>query len=394
VSAVVAPSPVDLAPFGIAVGHATDAEGATGLTVVRGVDAPLRASVAVVGRATGTRELGVLEPTHLTGRVDAVLLTGGSAYGLDAAAGVMRWMEERGRGFAVGPGVVPIVPAAVIFDLAPLGRFDARPTPAMAYAACDDARSDEIAEGSIGAGTGATVGKGAGPAWAMKGGVGCAVAAAGEGADRVSVAALAVVNAFGDVRDATGAIIAGSRRADGGFVDTAALLASRPGGVGHFDDVAARHTTLAVVAVTAPLERVELYQLARGAAAALFRRITPVGTSFDGDVVFAVCPWGARADAPQAEAPRGEMPQGQVARAGAPPQHQDVAESAPSPYRFAADSVHAARAARLALVALEALAGQALERAIERAVRLARGRDGVPGLADGVAPGHVSRALS
>ena len=363
---------VDLAPFGIAVGHATDAGGATGLTVVRGVDGPLRASAAVVGRATGTRELGVLAPTHLTGRVDAVLLTGGSAYGLDAAAGVMRWMEERGRGFPVGPGVVPIVPAAVIFDLAPLGRFDARPTPAMAYAACDSARSDDVAEGSVGAGTGATVGKGAGPTWAMKGGFGYAVAAAGEGADHVSVVALAVVNAFGDVRDATGAIIAGSRRAEGGFADTAALLAGRPGGVGHFDDVAARNTTLAVVAVTAPLERVELYQLARGASAALYRRITPAGTSFDGDVVFAVCPWEVRRDTP-----RGEVPP-----PGGPPQLHDAAESAPSEHRFAADSVHSARSTRLALVALEALAGQTLELAIERAVRLARGRDGVPGLAD------------
>jgi L-aminopeptidase/D-esterase-like protein len=389
VSSATALSPVDLVPFGIAVGHATDAEGATGLTVVRGVGGPLRASAAVVGRATGTRELGVLEPTHLTGRVDAVLLAGGSAYGLDAAAGVMRWMEERGRGFSVGPGVVPIVPAAVIFDLAPLGRFDARPTPAMAYAACEDARSDGVAEGSVGAGTGATVGKAAGPAWAMKGGFGCAVAAAGEGADRVSVAALAVVNAFGDVRDATGAIIAGSRRADGGFADTAAVLASRPGGVGHFEDVAARNTTLAVVAVTAPLERVELYQLARGAAAALFRRITPAGTSFDGDVVFAVCPWGGRADTAERDTAERDTP-----RAGAPPQLQDAADAAPSRDRFAADSVHAAHSARLALVALEALAGQALERAIERAVRLARGRDGVPGLADGAGPGHVPRALS
>jgi len=394
-----APSPIDLRPFGIAVGHATDAEGATGLTVVRGVDGPLRASAAVVGRATGTRELGVLSPTHLTGRVDAVLLTGGSAYGLDAAAGVMRWMEERGRGFSVGPGVVPIIPVAVIFDLAPLGRFDARPTPAMAYAACDGARSDEIAEGSVGAGTGATVGKGAGPAWAMKGGFGCAVAAAGEGAGRVSVAALAAVNAFGDVRDATGAIIAGSRRVDGGFADTAALLASRPGGIDHFDDVAARNTTLAVVAVTAPLGRVELYQLAQGAAAALYRRITPAGTSLDGDVVFAVCPWGARGAAPQGDTAHGDTAQGdtaqsEVPRAGAPPQLQDAAGSVPSPYRFAADSVHAARSARLALVALEALAGQALERAIERAVRLARGRDGVPGLADGAGPDHDPRALS
>ena len=158
--------------FGIAVGHATDAAGGTGLTVVRGVDAPLRASAHVLGRATGSRELALLDPSAHVDRVDAIMLTGGSAYGLDAAAGVMRWMEERGRGFAVPGGVVPIVPAAVLFDLAPLGRFDARPTAEMAYRACDDAQTAGIEEGSVGAGTGCTVGKAAGAARAMKGGLG------------------------------------------------------------------------------------------------------------------------------------------------------------------------------------------------------------------------------
>src|SRR6476620_895432 len=124
---------------GLAVGHTTDVEGATGCTVVRGTEGPVRCSVHVVGRATGTRELALLEPGHLVGRVDAILLSGGSAYGLDAAAGVRRWMDERGRGFAVGAGVVPIVPSAVLFDLIPLGRFDARPSAEMGYDACDRA---------------------------------------------------------------------------------------------------------------------------------------------------------------------------------------------------------------------------------------------------------------
>ncbi|GAC1513949.1 MAG: hypothetical protein NVS1B4_00460 [Gemmatimonadaceae bacterium] len=106
----------------------------------------------VAGRASGTRELTTLDPGHVADRVDAVPLTGGSAYGLDAAAGVMRWLEEHGHGFDVGTGVVPIVPATVVFDLGPLGRFDARPRAAMAYAACGDARSAPIAEGSVGAG--------------------------------------------------------------------------------------------------------------------------------------------------------------------------------------------------------------------------------------------------
>jgi L-aminopeptidase/D-esterase-like protein len=315
--------------FGLAIGHSTDEAGATGLTVVRGIDGPFRASAAVAGRATGTRELHVLEPRHLVDRVDAILLTGGSAYGLDAAAGVMRWMEERGRGFPVGAGVVPIVPAAVVFDLAPLGRFDARPTPAMAYAACDQAGGNEVAEGSVGAGTGATVGKGAGPTRAMKGGLGTASAEGGGHA----VAALAVVNALGDVRDAAGRIIAGARADDRGFLDIARMLRSTPArGTSAFGELAMQNTTLAVVTTDAALTRVELAQLAAASTAALYRRITPAGTTFDGDVVFAT----SRLEGPR---PASTLP-------------------------------------------LEILAATALEEAIERAVRMARGRDGVPGLAD------------
>ncbi|GJG87982.1 peptidase S58 [Gemmatimonadetes bacterium T265] len=323
---------VDLAPFGLALGHAADAAGATGCTVVRGVDRALRAAAVVVGRATGTREFAALAPEHRVGRADAVLLTGGSAYGLDAAAGVMRWMEARGRGFPVGGpdgrGVVPIVPAAVLFDLAPLGRFDARPTPAMAYAACDAASPLVTEQGSVGAGTGATVGKALGAGAAMKGGIGCATAGTGE----LRAAAVAVVNAFGDVRDASGAIVAGARSADGGFVDTAALLAG--GGVRTFAAGAATNTTLCVVALIAPVDRGALAQVASAATAALARRVTPSGTSFDGDVVFALCP-----DAP------------------------------------------AAAAEPAFLLRAEALATAALEAAVENAVRYAVGREGVPGLA-------------
>jgi len=331
---------MDLTRFGLAVGHATDAEGATGCTVVRGVDASLRAAVHVVGRGTGTRDLGVLDPSHQVDRVDAIFLTGGSAYGLDAAAGVMRWMEERGRGHPVPTGVVPIVPAAVIFDLGPLGRSDRRPTAAMAYDACEAARPAPVVEGSVGAGTGATVGKAAGAANAMKGGVGCAVMDRGP----VAVGAIAVVNALGDVRDARGEILAGARDPGGGFVDTRALLqggraeAPRFGGPRREPDGGMTNTTLCVVAVDAPLSRIELQQLARAASAALYRRITPVGTSFDGDVVFAVSPLG------------------------------DGGAHPPTPSDL--------------LLQLEVLATATLELAIERAVRTARGRDGVPGLAD------------
>jgi L-aminopeptidase/D-esterase-like protein len=313
--------------FGIAVGHATDEQGGTGLTVVRGVDAPLRASAHVLGRATGTRELALLDAGASNDRIDAVLLTGGSAYGLDAAAGVMRWMEERGRGFAIAGGVVPIVPAAVVFDLAPLGRFDARPGAEMAYRACDDAVSRSIPEGSVGAGTGCTVGKALGPRRAMKGGVGVGIGGQPGGAG-VMAAAVAAVNAFGHVRDFDGTIVAGPRGEDGRPADTERLIADGHllrgmGGGGH--------TTIAVVALNVSLSKVELQQVARAASAACYRRIGPAGTSFDGDVIFAVSPMEGR---------------------------------------------------RAPLIQAEVAATAALEDAILRAVRLATGREGLPGLAD------------
>jgi L-aminopeptidase/D-esterase-like protein len=364
----------DFGALGVVVGHATDADGGTGLTVVRGARGALRAAAAVVGRATGTRELHALAPDHLVDRVDAVLLTGGSAYGLDAAAGVMRWMEERGRGFPVGPGVVPIVPAAVIFDLAPLGRFDARPTAAMAYEACERAVARGVAEGSVGAGTGATVGKAAGVERAMKGGVGAAVA--GRAGD-LPVGAVAVVNAFGDVRDAAGRIVAGARADGGGFLDAARLAAEGGGARGRFDelasaalavDAAGRNTTIAVVAVGVPLSRPELAQVARAATAALHRRITPAGTKFDGDVVFAVSPVEGAGDGDGV---------------GAPPREQFGAVGAEERDRKPAGRGESSPLPPTQLLRVEALAVLALEAAIERAVRLARGRDGVPGLADG-----------
>jgi L-aminopeptidase/D-esterase-like protein len=294
------PMSVSFGACGLAVGHATDVDGATGCTVLRGADGPVRAAANVVGRATGTRELALLEPGHLVGRVDAILLAGGSAYGLDAAAGVMRWMEERGRGFDVGAGVVPIVPAAVLFDLLPLGRFDARPTAEMAWRACEEATLGRVVEGSVGAGTGATVGKFAGPASAMKGGVGCGGAEAG----RLIVRALAVVNALGDVRDAQGAVVAGARSSDGRWLDGAAIMARGGEGPSSFDALAGQNTTLCVVSTNAALDVLSLASVARAASAALYRRITPAGTRFDGDIVFATAPWegGVAAEPAQVEA--------------------------------------------------------------------------------------------
>jgi L-aminopeptidase/D-esterase-like protein len=329
----------DLSRFGLAVGHATDDVGATGVTVVRGIDQPMRAAAAVVGRATGSRELHAASPEHGgAGRVDAIMLTGGSAYGLDAAAGVMRWMEAHGRGVSVGSGIVPIVPAAVVFDLLPLGRFDARPTADMAFQATERARPRGFDEGSVGVGTGATVGKILGPARAMKGGFACAI----ESLPGVAVAALVVVNAFGDVRDERGTIIAGARSPESGFADAMRVLQRAEVAPPVTFEEATRNTTLALVASSATLDVGELAQLARAASAALFRRITPCGSSVDGDVVFAVSPeagerWNLEVDG---------------------------------------------RRRPVAPMIIEALAVAALERAIERAVRLARGRDGIPGLAD------------
>ncbi|HZO19869.1 MAG TPA: P1 family peptidase [Gemmatimonadaceae bacterium] len=319
----------DLGALGMAVGHASDQVGATGVTIVRGIEGPFRAGAAVLGRATGTRELDALSPRHLVDRVDAIVLTGGSAFGLDTAGGVMRWMEERGRGFPVGVSVVPIVPAAVVFDLAPCGSPTARPTQAMAYEACERARSSEVEEGSVGAGTGTTVGKAAGPERAMKGGIGLAVETAGA----LHIGALAVVNALGDVRDAAGRIIAGARTDGGGFVDLSrSLVMGTLPPSARFGATVLHNTTLAVVMTNAALSREELAQLAAASSVALGRRITPVGTSYDGDVVFATGPL---------------------------------------------------RGVQAPMLQVEAMAVAALEAAIERAVRLARGRDGIPGLADG-----------
>lgn len=307
--------------FGISVGHATDSAGATGCTVVRGTTGPLRASAFAFGRATGTRELTLLEPWASNDRVDAILLTGGSAYGLDAAAGVMRWMEERGRGYPIAGGVVPIVPAAVVFDLAPLGRFTARPTADMAYTACDSATPGGWPEGSVGAGTGCVVGKIAGPARAMKGGVGVGLA----GSPQLACA-VAAVNAVGHVRGHDGTIIASARNDDGTLLDCEQHAVFPPR-----EASAAANTTISVVALNRSFSKVDLHRIARAASAAHARQIGPSGTSYDGDIIFAVCPLDAA------------------------PGH---------------------------LLSAEVAATAALRDAIVRGVTQAKGRDGIPGLAD------------
>jgi L-aminopeptidase/D-esterase-like protein len=267
---------------GIEVGHWTDAEGVTGCTVVLCRQGAV-GGVDVRGSAPGTRETDLLRPGNLVQQVHGVLLTGGSAYGLDAASGVMRWLEEQDIGFDTGVGVVPIVAAAVLFDLA-IGRADVRPGPQAGYAACQAARAGPVAEGCVGAGTGATVGKLLGPSYATKGGIGTAARCI---AGNVTVGALVAANTFGDVVDpATGHIIAGARDPQGnGFVNTVERL--------HGDLSAVKlglssNTALAVVATDATLTKEGVNKVAQMAHDGLAQAIRPIHTMLDGDTVFAL----------------------------------------------------------------------------------------------------------
>jgi L-aminopeptidase/D-esterase-like protein len=264
---------------GLAIGHATDRAARTGCTVLLG---PFRGGCAVFGHATGTRELDVLTPTHIASRIDALLLTGGSAFGLAAADGVAQWLEARGRGFPTGAARVPIVVAAVIHDLG-VGRADVRPDAVMGRAACDAATAADRSEGRVGAGAGASVGKLAGPARAVPGGIGRADAEAGGR----RLLALAVVNTVGSVLDGAGRVLAGVRADDGGFEAPDAWRSDGPA-PGGFPAAAGSNTTLAAIVTDAPLDRAELTVLARMAGAALARRITPAFTPYDGDIVFAL----------------------------------------------------------------------------------------------------------
>jgi L-aminopeptidase/D-esterase-like protein len=266
---------------GLKVGHYTDRQGITGCTVVL-CEGGAVGGVDVRGSAPGTRETDLLRPMNLVQQVHAVLLTGGSAYGLDAAGGVMRWLEERGVGFDVGVGVVPIVPAAVLFDLT-IGDPKARPDASAGYQACRAATDGPVAEGCVGAGTGATVGKLLGPKFATKSGLGTASVRIGKG---IVVGAIVAVNAFGDVVDPeTGAILAGTRKpVVGGFVNTAQRM---QGDLGQMV-LAIASTTLAVVATDAYLTKEAANKVAQMAHDGLARSIRPVHTMFDGDTVFAL----------------------------------------------------------------------------------------------------------
>ncbi len=275
----IAASIVDVA--GVSVGHFTDKRRPTGCSVVLTPQGAV-CGVDVRGAAPGTRETELLSPLNSVEQVHAVLLAGGSAFGLDAAGGVMRWLEERGIGVAVGTVRVPIVPAAILFDLW-LGDARIRPDADAGYAACVAASTQPPAQGNVGAGAGASVGKLYGPARAMKGGIGTASLRVGG----FTVAALVAVNALGDVVDpATGRPVAGARTADGtqllGTMN-AFLAGELPA---PFQPGAA--TTIGVIATDAALTKAQANKLAQMAHDGLARSINPVHTMGDGDTLFAL----------------------------------------------------------------------------------------------------------
>ena len=281
---------------GVRVGHFTDTRRPTGCTVVLVPEGTV-AGVDVRGAAPGTRETELLSPLNSVEHIHALLLAGGSAFGLDAAGGVMRWLDERGVGIRLGPAqgtersakpiCVPIVPAAILFDLW-VGDASIRPDAASGYAACDAATADAVTEGNVGAGAGASVGKLFGIDRAMRGGIGSASISVGG----ITVAALVAVNALGDVIDpTTGHVVAGARTPDGLALQgtMAALLRGdvpaplQPGSA----------TTLGVIATDAVLSKAQVNKVAQMAHDGLARAINPVHTAGDGDTVFALATGGS-----------------------------------------------------------------------------------------------------
>jgi L-aminopeptidase/D-esterase-like protein len=265
---------------GIKVGHFTLAERPTGCTVVLADPAAVGA-VDVRGSAPGTRETDLLDPVNLVDRVNAVVLAGGSAFGLDTASGVVRFLDERGLGYQTSAGRVPIVPAAILFDL-PVGNPKIRPGADCGYRAAGAATAGPVEEGNVGAGAGATIGKLAGLGRAMKGGIGTSAITLPGG---VVVAALVAVNAVGTVVDpATGRTLAGVRTPDGkGLASIRDLLR---GGEAKSSLKGGESTTLGIVATNAKLTKTEATKIAQMAHDGVARAITPAHTPYDGDTIF------------------------------------------------------------------------------------------------------------
>lgn len=320
------PSPNITAVAGISVGHHTLSERPTGCTVVLAADGAVGA-VDVRGGAPGTAETDLLAPDNTVERVNAIVLSGGSAFGLEARTGVVRFLYERKIGYRTGAGPVPIVPAAILYDLSVGGRPDVWPTADCGYRAASSARAGEIDEGSVGAGAGATVGKMLGGGRAMKGGVG---SAALRTADGLVVGAIVAVNAVGSIVDhRTGRPIAGVRTADGKSLEDPFGIVRR----GVIQPGPAREaTTIGVIATNARLTKSQALKVAEMAHDGLARSIVPAHTPSDGDTLFVL----ATGD----------------------------------------------RAADSNLGAIGALAAEAVSDAIARAVRTARGLPGFPAAAD------------
>lgn len=265
---------------GIRVGHHTDTEALTGCTVVL-CEPGAAAGVDVRGSAPGTRETDALRPGNAVTEAQAVLLTGGSAFGLDAATGVVRYLEERGYGFSAGGHRVPIVPAAVLFDLS-VGDGGVRPDSHSGYSACLDASEGVDAEGSVGAGTGATLGKLLGPGMAMKGGLGVCRVEMGDG---VVVGAVVAVNAVGSVVDPDTAEVVAGPRTPAGVVDAAEALV---GGAPASGGLPGQNTTIGVVATNARLDKGQANKLASVAHDGIALSVRPAHTMSDGDTMFAL----------------------------------------------------------------------------------------------------------
>ncbi len=284
---------------GIQVGHAQDLEAITGCTVILCPDGAV-AGVDQRGSAPGSRETDALNPTHLVEHVHAIVLSGGSAFGLDSASGAVRYLEEQGVGLNVGVAKVPIVPAAILFDLG-IGSADVRPGPEMGYQACLNASEQPPAQGTVGAGTGATIGKILGVGQAMKGGIGTASMEIGGG---VLVAAMIAVNPFGDVIDpASGQILAGARSiqkgplkiGEGLFADTLEVMRGLVGRT-ILGFASRQNTVIGVVATNAKLTKTQATKVAQMAQNGVVRTMRPANTMLDGDTIFTLATGKKKAD--------------------------------------------------------------------------------------------------
>jgi L-aminopeptidase/D-esterase-like protein len=278
---------------GILVGHASDLEGITGCTAIVCPRSAV-AGIDIRGSATGTVQTEILSLFHHSDRIHGLMLSGGSAYGLESAFGLMHFLETKGIGFRVRDNVVPLVPCAIVFDLA-IGSAKARPTREMGLQAAKAASDAIVEEGCVGAGTGATVGKLYGLQRAMKAGIGSSIVWLDGPLAGVRVAALAVVNAYGDVRDPeSGHILAGARLAPDrtDFADMTYQIKRGVSGASSFGE----NTTLVVVATNARLNKLQANKLAQLASIGVARTISPVWTIFDGDITFALSCGDEKAD--------------------------------------------------------------------------------------------------